>query len=388
VKGKKLTTFLFYLMLAAVPAAILFSPKADFSPAENRQLAAFPTPSFTALSDGSFMAATEDYIRDHFPLREQLFGLRTQLELLSGQREVNGVFVLSDRLVEKMDTVSEAAIDQGTRAVTAFSQRFSGAVSLMLIPTAASIHSDLLPPSAPGVPQKALIDRIYESLPERVGTIDCYSALAASPGLGLYYRSDPRWTSLGAYLGYNACSKQMSFTPVSSDRLNVEHASHQFRGQLYNRTLCARPLPDTIDIYSLPGSDAKVTLKIYDYEAGWSQHEGLYFREFLDSSDPYAVFLGPERPVVTVTTSVKNGRNLIVFRDSNANALTPFLAMHYSTITLVDLSMIQGPFEQLVSLEDYDQALFCYSLKTFTQENGLSKANLKMEEEKGDKAGG
>lgn len=367
-KGKKLTIFLFYLLLAAVPAAILLTPKVSFSQTENRLLAEFPRFSSSAAGH-SYMAETEDYLRDRFPLREQLLGLRTQLELLSGKKEVNGVFVLSDRLIEKMDSVSEEAITEATETVSAFSRRFSGTSTLMLIPTAAAIDSSQLPSAAPNISQKAVIDRIYESLDGGVNTVDCYTPLIASQGLTLFYRSDPRWTSLGAYMGYSACASQMGFTPVSLNRLNVEHATHDYRGQLYNRTLYSGPRPDTIDLYSLSSGEPQATLHIYNNEEGWRDHEGLYFRELLSSSDPYSVFLGPEEPVITVNTSVKNGRSLLVFRDSTASALPPLLAMHYSTITLVDLSLLQSPLDELITLSDYDQALFCYSLQTITQPN-------------------
>lgn len=40
--------------------------------------------------------------------------------------------------------------------------------------------------------------------------------------------------------------------------------------------------------------------------------------------------------MAVVTTSVKNGKHLLVLKDSFAHAFTPFLTAHYETITLID----------------------------------------------------
>ena len=65
-----------------------------------------------------------------------------------------------------------------------------------------------------------------------------------------FYRSDHHWTSFGAYLGYSAASKQLGCTPIPAERFNVEHASHQFRGSLYNKIIYDRIEPDSVDLYT------------------------------------------------------------------------------------------------------------------------------------------
>ncbi len=364
--GKKCTIWVFSLILTVGLSGLLFLPKNSFSMAENRVLADFPQ--FTLPPGENPAAQAESYLQDHFPLRSSFLALRTNFAIFSGRREVNGVYILDGQMAEQFGSVSEARLAQSLAEAETFAKSFSGPVSLMLIPTSVGIDRDLLPASITELSQKALLDRVYESVSERLGTIDCYSLLAANHNKPLYYRSDHRWTTLGAYFGYSACGEQMGFVPLAAERFNIQHASHNFRGSLYHKTLYAGPSPDTIDIYSASSSTLAPTVETYRYDEGSQLHDGLYYRELLGGSDPYALFLGEPAPVVTITTGLKKAPRLLVIRDEYANVMAPFLALHYSTVTLVDPTLLEGPLESLVNLDDYDQALLCYSLKHFACE--------------------
>jgi len=350
----KLFVNLFHLLLAAVPSAVLLS--AIVSPAHEK----VPDFSPKALLTGSTAQQTEALLTENFPGRSLLTSLHTSLELSSGRRETNGIFVLQDRLIENAPAVSEKEITRAAEYISSFSERFDGAVSWMLIPTASSIRRDLLPVYAEVAPQKAIIDKAYELASEKVGTIDCYSALASNRR-NIYYRTDPHWTSLGAYMGYSACSNQMGFSPLSADRFDIEHASHSFVGSLCDR-IGYTITPDTIDIYTPHGISSSATAQFYDGES-WITHEDIYFRERLDEG--YAVFPGGEI-ALTIETGL-TAPDLLVMGDSYANALLPFFAMHYSKITLVDVAMPEKDLRELVDLNDYEQLLFCGTLISFAE---------------------
>ena len=78
---------------------------------------------------------------------------------------------------------------------------------------------------------------------------------------------------------------------------------------------------------------------------------------------PFTFIPPPAAPLL-----LKKAPRLLVIRDEYANVMAPFLALHYSTVTLVDPTLLEGPLESLVNLDDYDQALLCYSLKHFACE--------------------
>ena len=359
--GKKLTALTFYLVLAIAATGMAVSPKGDFSQAEQRSLASLPT--LSSVWDGSSGEKLEDYLADHFPLRTEWMSLRTRLQQLTGRKVVQDVYLLYDRLMERTDPISEESVKQSTAAVMEIAGRFSGATSLMLIPSASEIHSDLLPDGISNVSQKIAIDRAYEQVSKSVNTLDCYSTLSANRERYLYYRSDSHWTSLGAYLAYSASATQLGFTATSLDRMNIEHASHHFLGNLYRRVMVQDFLPDSIDLYTLPGERQNHTVQIFDGRS-WETHDGVYFREYLQSENASEVFLGPREPAIDITT-MPGDRTLLIIDDEWAHTLIPFLIPHYSRITLIDPEA--GPLPAEISADNYSQLLFCYPVENFGQ---------------------
>lgn len=373
-KYQKITIVLFFFLLALIPLLIFLLPKQEFSQEENRYLADFPELSLEAITNKSFMDEVDVYAADHFPLRTSWIGMKTHLEHLSGLKEINGIFVLKDRLIEKVDQIDSENIRKSVKEMNTFAKRFEGSTSLMLIPTAAEIYRDMLPNGAPGVVQKEQIDRIYGQT-KQIATIDAYSSLMSNAQKLTFYRSDHHWTSFGAYLGYSAASKQLGYTPIPAERFNVEHASHQFRGSLYNKIIYDRIEPDSVDLYTYGNGSHVRKVDIFDGKE-WTEADDIYFREYLEQKDQYSVFLGKNQPIVTIHTDAENDSKLLIFKDSYSHSLVPFLALHYSKITLVDLRYLTKSFENWINLGDYQQVLFCYNFKDFAIDNDVQKVNI------------
>ena len=349
-------------------------PKPAFSEDENKYLADFPRFSVSSIRSKKFMTGFEDYAADHFPARSAWIGMQTRFQLLLGQREINGVYVLKDRLPDRVALPTVKNVPNSVLAMSHFAERFDGTTYLMLIPTAAEIYRDRLPTGAPTLSERVTIDEVYKKV-QNVTTVDAYASLSANSDQYLYYRSDHHWTSKGAYLGYGAMSAKMGFTPVPLDRFDVEHASHNFRGSLYSKVIYKGVDADTVDIYSYSSGVEVTSVSVYN-GSYWEERDSLYCREFLEKKDQYSVFLGQNQPVVIITTNAPNDNDLIVFKDSFSHSLAPFLALHYRTITLVDLRYLAVPFERVVDLSNYNQALFCYNVKTFVDEDNVRKVNL------------
>ena len=83
---------LFVLALSAFPLVMLFTPDRSFSENENRYLSQKPQFSVSRLMSGEFMEDMEKYLDDQFPLRYFWTAAKSELLLLSGSREINGVY--------------------------------------------------------------------------------------------------------------------------------------------------------------------------------------------------------------------------------------------------------------------------------------------------------
>ncbi|MGN1411169.1 MAG: DHHW family protein [Oscillospiraceae bacterium] len=372
-KQLKISAFIFLIMIVILPLATAFSKKEEKSEMENRTLAQFPKFSIEKVLDKSFMNGFDTYISDHFIGRINWIELKVDLELTMGKKEINGIYVTDDMLIEKLDTPNYEELNKSIEAINNLSQRFeSPQYFVMIAPTSAGIYTDKLPTHAPQINQKELIDYIYNGLSENITSIDIYNSLYAVKDEYIYYRNDHHWTSLGAYYGYNNAIQKLGFTPISYDKFNIEHVSDDFKGTFYSKALYDKIKADTIDIYSLDGTSGIQSMTV-DTGKEEKTFDTLYDRSYLNTKDKYAIFLSENNPKVTIKTNAKNDKKILIIKDSYANCFVPFLTEHYNEITLIDLRYIGVTSENVVNINDYNQVLFLYNASTIAQEDNLKK---------------
>ena len=371
-KSNKLTAniAIFAVLLIVLPALNLFLPKKTFSENENRYLQEFPVPTLKTLEDKSFMSAFEKFFSDHFVLREKWIQLKNQMEIITNKKEINGVYLTEKRLIEHQE-LNEDIIKQNTEAINSFAEKYKKPTFLMIVPTAESIYTDQLPLMAPYFDQKKVIDSIYTASNKNLTCIDVFTPLLSAKNQYIYYNTDHHWTSLGAYLGYFSSAKPLGFAHNEIDKFNVEHASHDFKGTLYSKTLYEKSTPDTIDLYHLSTGEPQVTVTVNSGQKS-SEHQSIFFRNYLDKKDKYNTFLGQNEPCVSVKTDVTNQKKLLIIKDSYAHSMVQFYMYHYSEITLVDLRYV-NKLSNYVSVDDYDQIMFVYNFASVNTDTSIGK---------------
>ncbi len=371
-KSNKLTAniVIFTVLLILLPALTLFLPKKTFSENENRYLQEFPVPTLKTIEDKSFMSAFEKFFADHFVLREKWIQLKNQMEIITNKREINGVYLTEKRLIEHQE-LNEDIIKQNTEAINSFAEKYKKPTFLMIVPTAESIYTDQLPLMAPYFDQKKVIDSIYTASNKNLTCIDVFTPLLSAKNQYIYYNTDHHWTSLGAYLGYFSSAKPLGFAHNEIDKFNVEHASHDFKGTLYSKTLYEKCTPDTIDLYHLSTGEPQVTVTVNSGQKS-SEHQSIFFRNYLDKKDKYNTFLGQNEPCVSVKTNVANQKKLLIIKDSYAHSMVQFYMYHYSEITLVDLRYV-NKLSNYVSVDDYDQIMFVYNFASVNTDTSIGK---------------
>ncbi len=371
-KSNKLTAniAIFAVLLIVLPALTLFLPKKTFSENENRYLQEFPVPTLKTLEDKSFMSAFEKFFSDHFVLREKWIQLKNQMEIITNKKEINGVYLTEKRLIEHQE-LNEDIIKQNTEAINSFAEKYKKPTFLMIVPTAESIYTDQLPLMAPYFDQKKVIDSIYTASNKNLTCIDVFTPLLSAKNQYIYYNTDHHWTSLGAYLGYFSSAKPLGFAHNEIDIFNVEHASHDFKGTLYSKTLYEKSTPDTIDLYHLSTGEPQVTVTVNSGQKS-SEHQSIFFRNYLDKKDKYNTFLGQNEPCVSVKTDVTNQKKLLIIKDSYAHSMVQFYMYHYSEITLVDLRYV-NKLSNYVSVDDYDQIMFVYNFASVNTDTSIGK---------------
>ena len=253
--AKKLSVILFFVLLFLLPILTFVLPKKTFSESENRVLTTMPAPTLDNITDKKFMNGFEGYFSDHFVLRDQWIAAKTQVELAAGKKEIGGVFLTKDRMMEDVSKPDQTLVDKNLAAIKTYADRHSS-VSVLLAPTSAEIYKDELPPNAPVLDQSAWIASAYEKLGANAHPIDAVSALHKAKNKEIYYRTDHHWTSLGAFTAYQASGDVLGFTPLSASAFEVERASDQFLGTLYSKTLYNGIGKDSIDLYHYQDDNA------------------------------------------------------------------------------------------------------------------------------------
>ena len=203
---KMLSFFFFFGVITILPLMTIILPKKEFSEIENRVLSKAPSLSFSSVLDRSFMKNSESYFADHFVGRTDWIKAKTQMELLSGKREINGVYIEDGRMVEKLASPDYKTISKSILAINNFSKNTGLETYVMIVPTSAEIYSS----SNPNINQKDGIDKIYsEFSAENIITLDAYTSLNSHKDDYIYYRTDHHWTTLGAYSHKRLHSEQV-----------------------------------------------------------------------------------------------------------------------------------------------------------------------------------
>ena len=377
------------VLFYAIPGRPTISEK------ENRALAAKPKISFENFWSGKLTSDYTTYFSDNFPFRDQLISAANTLKTYtgtSGKDDIQIVYTDSSddeavsedfdddiyaedpaqednrqqdenkKDIKEEEIIPDVALDDG---VTRNGLIVSGDTALSIpgqtkktikiyagmINDFADMYPDInvycgvIPiSSAFYLPkdfrsekndQRLMINNIYEMLDSNVAKLDLYSNLERHADEYIYLRTDHHWTGLGAYYAYEVFAKAIRQDPTLLSRYSP-YTYENCLGTLYNKlggNRAMRENPDYITVYQIP----------FQYEAHYwrgTRSDDYYVRPLVATNirswNKYLAFTYGDHGVIDITTPVKNGRKLIMFKDSFGNAFVPFLVSHFEKIYVID----------------------------------------------------
>ncbi len=370
-KQKRISTLLFLIIIIIFPLITTFSKKKTFSETENRTLQGKPSFSFENWFDRSFMSQSESYVADHFTGRINWISSKIDMELILGKTNLNDVYITDSRMLEKIPQPDYSVVDKSVSAINDFALSNNVPVFVMVAPTSAGIYSETLPENTPQLNQHEIINYIYKNLDTKVSAVDIYDLLYAMKDDYIYYRTDHHWTALGAYYAYSVAIQKLGFTFIAYSKYNIEHASNDFLGTFYSKTLYDKIQSDTIDIYTYNDGDTVVSCTV-DNGIEKKEYDDIYFRDYLKGKDKYSTYLGVNQPEVVIKTNLESDKKILIFKDSYGNSFIPFLTQHYNQITVLDMRYVKD-YKERVNVSDYSQVLFLYNSTTFCDDENIKK---------------
>ncbi len=220
-------------------------------------------------------------------------------------------------------------------------------------------------------PEKALsytgsellqINNVMDHLREDVIGVDLYTILSEHTEEPIYLRTDHHWAPLGAYYAASRIAEaaKVPFLPLSDYE---EKVVHRYVGSMYrysgdNRV---KAYPEDFVYYVPTTVEYTTTYMNYSLDANFNiigeqpLKQDKFFYEYKDgSSGAYCTFMGGDAKITKVETSTKNGRKLMIMKDSFGNAIPGFLF---------------GSFEEVHVI---DSRYFTWNIRDYIEENGIT----------------
>ena len=192
-----------------------------------------------------------------------------------------------------------------------------------MIPAADNILTDYLPWKAPYLNERNLLTAVEDAIGED-HVIDVFPAFVEHVQEGVYFKTDSRITSVGAYYIYREWAKTCASFPFWYQLEKLETVKRDFVGDMVAAVGVNSDVEDQIKVF--PHVLTQQVSINYDNEKTANSYVS---KEQLFSANPYAYFLDGDHGVTIIDTEFKNGKALFVLKDDNANVVIPLMAPHY-----------------------------------------------------------
>jgi hypothetical protein len=369
-------TFIFGFTIAS----LVIKPK-EYSERERRYLEQMPKFSKETIINGKFASKYESYITDQFVGRDQWIRVKTVAERMAGKQDINNVYFAKDGyLIEK---VEEQDLDlkqweKNKKWLADFLVKYEEKlgkdhVRALFVPTAGYVLKEKLPAYAPFYDQGTINQEMRELLAKKTSdeianklVVDVNQTLKDKSDEYIYYKTDHHWTSLGAYYAYEVWANSLGLTPKPLEEYKQIVATSDFYGTVYNK-VNTNASPDEITLFD-DGDEYNLSINM-----GEKQLDSLFDYEQLEGVDKYSIFLGGNNAMTQVTSSNKNGKKLLVVKDSYAHTMVPILAHHYEEVVLVDLRYLNLEMGEIVDQFGVTDVLVLYNDSNVMSDKNLVK---------------
>ena len=391
---------LFVLFISVFFLVDVFNSDRAFSEFENTSLAQKPAFSWSSFVDGSFGSKYVKYINEQFLGRDNWISMKAVADMGLGRIESHGVTYGDDHyLMEKLEIVEDqnypanagtnivkqTSLDRSNGMVSSFLQMYDQPITFSLVPNSYAILEDEVPTGFPGANQQAYTQQIYQTLREaddQLEIVDFSDALSQHKDEYIYYRTDHHWTTLGAYYAYVAYCEQKGLTPVSLEELE-ENKVEDFYGTFYSKAKRPSQPADTITWYDVDVDEFAFVANLQQdkqlaqlgevvQEDGLEllRVDGMMDQRKFEVRDKYAAFMWGNSGYVKIKSSHnlnhQEGKTsrLLLFKDSYANSMIPYLTYNYDEIIVVDLRYMAKSTKELMQ-EEFDDIFVMYNFSTY-----------------------
>ena len=412
------------VIYAAMTVYMCFFPRSTYSELEQRELAQVPQLNMSDLMSGKFTSAVSSWFSDTEPGRDRFMKLSMEVKsarkIVLNNKEAITFHAPEPEEVEEVANEDTSYVNENaklahsgiiivgtgdrTRAlmgfkgyhgkgryvqsVNAFAREFapdSVQVYCMLIPSAACFYT---PDYAKKwtKDQRTCIDSAYKCLDDNVKKIHLVDPLKAHSAEPIYLRTDHHWSPLGAFYASRVFAKAAGVPFKGLDEYDKKVVK-RYVGSMYgySKDISVKKAPEDF-VYYVPKDSSYSTeytrYKInssYKIEAEYPTEKGNFFYKFPDgSSNAYCTFMGSDGRITKVTTSVNNGRRLLILKDSFGNPIPSYLFSSFEQIFVVDFRYFNRSIKKMVRENKVTDILFANALSLSISGDRAGNCYLRM----------
>lgn len=368
IKNKRMYLIILLGLLFVPLIGNILLPRRIFSDLENRYLASTVNIDKELLKSGVLAERLEAFVQDQFPLRENFINLKSDLEVLLQKKENNGIYYGKDGyLFGKPKNFQEAIFKKNLDALVALSNESSLPIGIFIVPPSQLVLTENLPKYYVPWREEKYYEEIMKAL-KPSGAPHGIEVLSLHREEGIYFRTDHHWTQRGAYEGYKALMESMDLQPVklaSYEPVLVEG----FQGTFYSKFRGNIVGSEPFIYYEAAGTD----LMVY-YPATEIQEDRIIFEERLSTRDKYAAYLNGNDPLIEIRNEdAIYDEKVLVLKDSNANAMSPFLVDTFKEVHYLDLRYFNLPLSDYLEENGFDRVLCMYGMDSVGEDENLMK---------------
>lgn len=360
-------TFMLVWIVLVILNIIIKNP--SFSEQENRYLAKMPNFTFEKLLNGKYQEELDNYINDHFIFRNEWLKIKSGMEILLGKTENNNIYIGKDGyLFEKFEYTNEESkhLENVIKVINEFTKDKTIPIYCMLIPNSIYINKEKLPNNVDCYNQKEIIKEAYNKLDDKIKKVDVDDILLDNRDQYIFFKTDHHMTSLGAYLVYLKFCLSSGNIPERLQNFEKIQVSSSFLGTFDSKAQINNQETDKIDIY-INKNNMDLEEVQYDNETTQS----IFNTEYLNKKDKYSFFLNGNNAKVVVKTKIKNGKKLLVVKDSYAHIMAQFLCQNYEEIHFIDPRYYKLSLTDYIQDNEITETLFLYNVSNIIKDLGI-----------------
>ena len=331
---------------------------------EQRSLQMFPK--FSEVTLDEYTSQMTSWFSDQFVGRDSLIHLKYLTQKVLGVRKIDDVYLGKHCLIQETAEMNQEAVDKNIEAINNFFVKNNVNTMFLLANTAVGMNNDKLPRNAFELDQNKQMDYVFNHLDPNIARIDVRDTLKSHKDEYLYYKSDHHWTTLAAYYATQEIAEYMNFDLPGLDSFHKYPITYDFKGTLAKKTGSLMQ-KDEVDIY-VPKKNVDY---VVTYAGAQEKKRTVYNSKAISSADQYAVFFGGNQDLIQIDVNNESEHHLLVFKDSYANALIPFLIPYFRTITIVDPRYYTENVNRVVRSQMITDVLYVYNSNTFVGDTSL-----------------